>query len=112
MWSLGSALSFTGDYAGAIQVLQKALERDRTSSALAALGEAYGLAGEAREAEKLLDELLALSRQRYVPPQCFVNVYLGLRDRDKVFEWLEKSYQERSHGLLWLGGSPPPGRGP
>ena len=51
----------------------------------------------------MLDELLALSRQRYVPPQCFVVVYCGLRDRDKIFEWLEKSYQERSNGLLWLG---------
>ena len=103
MWQLGGALTFTGDYAGAIQVLQKALERDRTSSALAALGEAYGLAGQPREAEKVLDELFALSRQRYVPPHCFVTVYCGLRDRDKVFKWLEKSYQERSNSLLWMG---------
>ena len=51
----------------------------------------------------MLGELLALSRQRYVPPQCFVDIYCALRDREKVFEWLEKSYQERSNSLLWLG---------
>ncbi len=103
MWQLGGALSSTGDYAGAIQVLQRAVERNRAPSALAALGKTYGLAGQRREAEQVLDELLALSRQRYVPPHCFVTVYWGLRDRDKVFEWLERSYQERSNSLLWLG---------
>ena len=61
------------------------------------------MAGQRREAERVLDELFALSRQRYVPPTCFVDVYWGLRDRDKVFEWLEKAYQERSNYLLWLG---------
>ena len=73
MWQLGGALMITGDYAGAIQVLQKAVERDRAPSALAALGQAYALAGQRREAEKVLDELLALSQRRYVPPQCFVS---------------------------------------
>lgn len=103
MWQLGGALRSTGDFAGAIQVLQEAVELDRAPSALAALGQTYGLAGQRREAEKVLEELLALSRQRYVPPHCFVTIYLGLRDRDKVFEWLEKSYQERSNSLLWMG---------
>jgi TolB-like protein/DNA-binding winged helix-turn-helix (wHTH) protein/Tfp pilus assembly protein PilF len=103
MWQLGGALMSTGDYAGAIQVLHKALERNRTPSGLATLGHVYALAGERQEARKVLDELLALSRQRYVPPSCFVDVYWGLRDRDKVFEWLEKSYQERSNRMVWLG---------
>ena len=106
VWQLGGALASTGDYAGAIQVLQKALEHNRTPSGLGTLGHVYALAGERSEAGKVLDELLALSRQRYVPPHCFVDVYWGLRDRDKVFEWLEKSYQERSNSLLWLGISP------
>jgi hypothetical protein len=32
-----------------------------------------------------------------------VDVYEGLRDRDKVFEWLEIAFQERSNRLVWLG---------
>lgn len=102
MWRLGDALMDTGDYAGAVQVLEEALTRNRTSSALGTLGKAYGLTGRRKESEKVLEELFALSRQRYVPPTCFVEVYLGLRDRDKVFEWLEQSYRERSNSLLWL----------
>ena len=103
VWQLGGALTSTGDYRGAIQVLQEALDRNRSPSGLGTLGHAYALAGERRKAEKVLDELLALSRQRYVPPQCLVDVYWGLRDREKVFEWFEKAYRERSNGLLWLG---------
>lgn len=102
-WQLGNALSASGDYAAAIQVLQEAVSRGRPASALASLGRAYGLAGRRKEAEAILDELLNLSRERYVPPHCFVTVYWGLRDREKVFEWLEKSYAERSNSLLWMG---------
>lgn len=102
VWQLGGALMVTGDYRGAIQVLQEALERNRTPSGLSVLGQAYGLAGRRKEAEKVLGELRALSQQRYVPPSCFVDVYWGLRDRDKVFEWLEKSYQERSNRMIWM----------
>jgi tetratricopeptide (TPR) repeat protein len=105
-WQLGGAFLQTGDYAGAIQVLQKAVERDRAAAALSFLGLAYGRAGRRREAEAVLGDLRALSRQRYVPPSCFVDVYWGLRDREKVFEWLEKSYRERSNRLVWLGISP------
>ncbi len=103
MWQLGGALMSSGDYAGAIQVLQEAVERNRTPSGLSVLGQAYGMAGRRREAEEVLGELRRLSRQHYVPASCFVDVYWGLRDRDKVFEWLENSYQERSNRLLWLG---------
>jgi TolB-like protein/DNA-binding winged helix-turn-helix (wHTH) protein/Tfp pilus assembly protein PilF len=102
-WQLAGALNATGDFAGAIQVLQRALEGNRTASGLGTLGHAYAMAGNRREAKKVLGELHALARDRYVPPQCFVDVYWGLRDREKVFEWLEKSYKERSNSLLWLG---------
>lgn len=103
LWQLGATLTSAGDYPGAIQVLREAVARNRPASALAALGRVYGLAGQRQEAEAVLRELLALSRQRYVPPHCFVEVYWGLRDREKVFEWLEKSFEERSNSLLWMG---------
>jgi TolB-like protein/DNA-binding winged helix-turn-helix (wHTH) protein/Tfp pilus assembly protein PilF len=102
-WQLGSALMHTGDYTGAIQVLQTALAPNRNPSTLGTLGYAYGLAGDRRQAEGVLRELRELSRRRYVPPQCFVFVYWGLRDREGVFEGLEKSYLERSNSLVWLG---------
>jgi len=101
-WQLGIALMKTGEYAESIRVLQLAAARNRTPSVLGTLGLVYGKAGQRKQAEAVLNELLALSPRQYVSPHCFVDVYSGLRNSEKVFEWLEKSYQERSHSLLWL----------
>jgi TolB-like protein/DNA-binding winged helix-turn-helix (wHTH) protein/Tfp pilus assembly protein PilF len=103
LWRLGATQMEMHDYASAIRTLQKNVEiTKRSPSALAALGHAFGLAGRRDEARKILDELIALSRQRYVAPQSFSGVYQGLGDRDKAFEWLEKCYQERANNLIWL----------
>jgi TolB-like protein/DNA-binding winged helix-turn-helix (wHTH) protein/Tfp pilus assembly protein PilF len=103
LWSLGGALLETGDYGAAIQTFEQAAHVNRTASMLGSLAWAYGRAGRKQDAEKLLKELQSLSEHSYVPPHAMVHVYLGLGDADKVFEWMEKSYQERSNSLLWLG---------
>ncbi len=36
-----------------------------------------------------------LSKQEYVPAMARVMVEVGLGDRDKAFEWLEKACEER-----------------
>lgn len=103
LWAFGGALTETGEYDAAIETLNKAAQLgNRSPSSLGTLGRAYGLSGRRQEAQRLLDELTLLSRTRYVPPHAFVHVYLGLGDRDKAFEWLEKSYVERSNSLIWL----------
>jgi adenylate cyclase len=69
------------------------------SYALSGLGHAYAVAGKRAEAQKVLDQLNELSKQRYVPAVSRVGIYVGLGEKDKAFEWLEKSYAERSQGL-------------
>ena len=49
-----------------------------------------------------MNELLELSRHRYVTPPSLANVYIGLGDKDHAFFWLEKAYQERSYYLVFL----------
>lgn len=61
-----------------------------------ALGYAYGSIGEKDKAKKILDELLSLSDKKIVDSFYIALVYLGLDDRDKTFEWLEKAYEDRS----------------
>ena len=107
LWVFGQAQTETHDYDASIETLTKAAQLgNRSPSSLGALGRAYAFAGRRKEAQALLDELLRLSRDRYVPPHAFVHIYIGLGDRDKAFEWLERSYLERSNSLLWLGVSP------
>ncbi len=64
--------------------------------ALSGLGYAYAVAGRRAEAQKVLDKLNELSKQSYVPAEAMACVYAGLGDKDKAFEWLEKTYEERS----------------
>jgi TolB-like protein/Flp pilus assembly protein TadD len=66
---------------------------------LAELGYAYALVGRRPDALKLLNELNQLSREKFVPADAMAQVYVGLGDKDKAFEWLEKGYERRSLGL-------------
>jgi tetratricopeptide (TPR) repeat protein len=84
-------------YREAIAELQQALALSRRGvMELMYLGHAYAVAGQRQEAEKVLNELKALSRQRFVPPEYLGVIYAGFPDKDRAFEWFEKAYQERS----------------
>jgi tetratricopeptide (TPR) repeat protein len=67
-------------------------------NALADLGRGYALAGRKAEAEKVLGQLIALSKQRYIAPKSVATIYADLGEKDKAFEWLEKAYEDRSLG--------------
>ncbi len=70
--------------------------------AIALLGYASALAGRRGEAEKALEELKALAKRKYVSAIPFAWVYMGLGDKDRTFEWLEKAYEEQAGRLVYL----------
>ncbi|HJW15215.1 MAG TPA: hypothetical protein VJ776_10985, partial [Thermoanaerobaculia bacterium] len=49
------------------------------------------------------EDLRALSARRFVSAFAIAAVYAGLDDKEKAFEWLEKSYEERSGRLVYIG---------
>ena len=61
------------------------------------LGYLYGKAGKKKEAQKIIDDFLNRLRQGYFSPNMIANVYSGLGDKDKAFEWLEKAFEERDN---------------
>jgi serine/threonine protein kinase/Tfp pilus assembly protein PilF len=63
------------------------------------LGYAYAVTGRKAEAQKVLDQLNESSKQKYVPALYRAGIYAGLGEKDKAFEWLEKSYEDRSIGV-------------
>jgi serine/threonine-protein kinase len=69
---------------------------------IALLGYTFALTGRRREAEEALEELQVLSKRRYVSAFPIAWVYLGLGDKDRAFEWLEKAYLERAGRLIYL----------
>lgn len=53
-----------------------------------------------------LETLHEAEKERYVSPMSFVFTYIHLGDKDKVFAWLEKAYEERSPWLTYLTSDP------
>ena len=93
---LGQALDAKGARDAAIVECQKARALNDDPSVLGVLARAYGLSGNKMEAEKILDQLKELSKQRYVAAYSFALVYLGLGDKEEALRWLEHSYQDRA----------------
>jgi tetratricopeptide (TPR) repeat protein len=103
LWQKGSIYLQKSRYKEAIVVLEKAVGASgRNPAMLGRLGEALAMAGRTADAEQLLAELEALSRERYVSPLAFMALYQGLRRRDEFFHWAEKAFEERANGVLWL----------
>jgi serine/threonine protein kinase/tetratricopeptide (TPR) repeat protein len=104
---LGQAYEQKGMYAEAIETYQRAMARGGDGPDLvAALGHVYALQNDRGKAEAQLDELRKMSGRSYISPYWFALVYLGLNDKDKTFEWLEKAFDDRSAILIWLGVEP------
>ena len=104
---LGLTYAANRQFDEAIAASEKAVAMSgRTPAALGVLGLAYGLAGRKQDANKVLNELLQMQKQRYVTPMALVYVYIGLANKDQAFAWLEKAYQERSNHLAFSKVSP------
>jgi TolB-like protein/DNA-binding winged helix-turn-helix (wHTH) protein/Tfp pilus assembly protein PilF len=100
---LGEAYEQKGDNSRAIEQLQKATAISPNSPLmLAGLGHAFGVAKKTAEARAILNQLMELSKKQYVAPFYVALVYAGLGENEKAMEWLEKAYQDRSNGLVFI----------
>ncbi|MHC4484695.1 MAG: protein kinase domain-containing protein [Planctomycetota bacterium] len=94
---------FMSMYPEAIASIEKAMSlAGRTPELVADLGRAHALSGRKDEAETLLQELHEKAMSEYVSPINFAELYETLENTDEAFRWLEKAYQERNLGMLWL----------
>lgn len=73
---------------------------------VAQVGVAYAAAGKRTEALELATELQTLSARRYVSPYGLAQIYGALGDRESAFQWLEKSYLDRSVWMTYLDVDP------
>jgi len=70
------------------------------------VGGINGMAGRRAEALRILAELEERSKLEYVPASARALIYIGLRDKDRAFAWLDKAYAERDWRLRELKVSP------
>jgi len=100
-FGLGWAYREKKMYPEAIAALERSLSRSgRHELPLASLAGVYGLARRRGEALKLIDELKARARRRYVPGSLFAQAYTGLGEKDEAIAWLERAYEEHDQGLV------------
>ena len=87
-----------------------------TPEDIAYLGFGYARGGRANEARRILAELSARAKERYVPPVFFAMINAGLGEMDEAFAWIEKAYEERDFYLDGAashdGEGPPAGADP
>jgi adenylate cyclase len=91
-----------GKYHDAVAELEKTRKMDSPPFVVGFLGYAYAMAGDRAKAEATIAELNQISAHRYVSPFCTEIVYLGLGDRARALDGLDKSYDARSWWLLFL----------
>lgn len=105
--NLGLAYLQSGSFENAINALSKAVTFSSGGLAFESyLGFAFGLAGRYKEAIEVLQNLREIAEKNYVPAYSFAMLYLGLKDYDRTFEYLEKAFAERSGFLPFLNVEP------
>jgi TolB-like protein/Tfp pilus assembly protein PilF len=84
-----------GDSHRALAALEQAAALSKKAP-LPWVGYGFAVLGRKREAEAVLASLKTESKTRYVSPQAFTIVYMGLGNKEQALTYLEKAYEERS----------------
>ena len=102
-WILGLVLRKMGRNELAIAEGEKGVKLSGGSPLMnAALAQTLATAGKREKAIQILDELTELAKQKYVASYFFAGIHVGLGEEDRAMEYLEKSYEEHSHWLMYL----------
>lgn len=73
---------------------------------LAEIGNTYAMREEDSKALEVINVLNKMRSETYISPYLIAHAYLGLNDRIKMFEWLERTYDERGAYLIFLTSDP------
>jgi TolB-like protein/Tfp pilus assembly protein PilF len=94
--SLGMTLIANGQYSEGISQLKLARQLMGSDPWLdGQLAYSYALSGQTGTARQILNELLRQSQSGGVPALAIAEGYIGLNDRDRAFQWLEKAVSNR-----------------
>lgn len=100
--NLGCVYEQKGMYGEAIAEFEKALMLDDNLSTRAWLGHAYAIAGKISEAQGVINDLRERAKSRYISPYDMAMIYIGLREQEQAFAWLDKAFEDRNDSLVWL----------
>ena len=89
-------------------VSQMTVYRDVVAERLEADGipDSTPASGKRAEAQKILAELNEMSKQAYVSPYDKAILYVGLGDKDRAIEELNRAYDDRAGWMIYLNVEP------
>jgi eukaryotic-like serine/threonine-protein kinase len=99
---LGVAYSEKGMHSEAIAALQTAAGIDDSPLIRGVLACALARAGRRAEAQKVIDDLILTSKNKFVSQTSIAMSYAGLGDKGKAFEWLNKALESRDEQIIWI----------
>ena len=107
-WGMGRSLAHQGRYKEALEDLKqfKKLNGFEPAIITAEIGFTEAASGDRHAAMETLDRLREESKHVYVDPYLMAAVYLGLKDRENTYAWLDRAYQARSPFLISIGTDP------
>lgn len=94
---LSEAYLAKGMYKLGVTEMQKAIALDNAPERWdrdPMLAYAYAVSGQSDEALKILEEQKRLAKQRYIAAYNFAIIYIGIGDKDRAFEYLNKSFDD------------------
>ena len=91
-----------GKFNDGIAELEKTVAMGSPPFVDAWLGYAYAKSGDRDKAQAILAELKQMSSRRFVSPFCNAIIYLGLGDKERALDGLERAYEVRSQWVLLL----------
>lgn len=103
MLIVGWAYEQKGMFPEAISAMEKFFP---CSSRTASMAHALAVWGKRPNAEQLLDQLLNDSKKKYVSAYDIAVVYVGLADRERAFDWLNKAFDEHAGFMLYIRSDP------
>ena len=100
--SLGWVQYRLGNLEAALVQLRMAFQKQPDAEIAAHLGEVLWVSGKRDEARTLLEGLLKLSKERFVPPTHIAMIYNALNEREEALAWLERGFQQRAGNIPWM----------
>jgi tetratricopeptide (TPR) repeat protein len=100
---LGLSYAQKGMYKEAIDEFEKAMASSGSSPLMRAeYANTLALSGDTKKAEEELQSLIEFSKQKYLSAYHIAAIYVGLKDKDRAFLWLDKAFQEGADWMAFL----------
>lgn len=102
-WLIGQTYILEGNSEKGIFEIKKALDLSADSVViLSALGYAYGVTGQRKEALEVLSGLEQRSKAEHIRPYLLAKVYASLGKKDMAFQCLNRAYEEHDVSLVYV----------